>query len=328
MTRWATVIVKSLIGIALLLLLSVLIDVPSTLRLFWEANLGLIAIVFVWLVFDRALNGWRWIILVRSRLKGISELELFHMFFISSFLGNFVPFIGGDATRVAALARRIGTTLGPLSSVIVDRFLGFVSVLVPVLLIIVGAAFWRPTLIGLQITWLAVAVSAAIIITVALVFISGFMFKIVAKRRNKIFIRFVDRIESLIAACKEQQPAALGRVFVIIQISMVNAIVTSYLVSIALGIDVDLIYFFLFIPVIIFLGQLPISANGLGISEGAFVFFFTQVGALAAEALALGVAIRVLMTLVSLPGGLLLLVYGWPCRELPISKSLPGDEPV
>ena len=194
MSRWATVLVRSSIGIPLFLLLLVLIDVRSTLRLFWEANLGLIGTVSIWLALDRVLTGWRWIILVRSNVKDVSELELFHVFFISSFLGNFIPFFGGDATRVAALASRVGNTLGPLSSVILDRFLSFASLLVPVILSLIGAAIWRPSLISIPSTWLAVAVSVPIIITVAWVFTGGFMSNLIASSRRKIFVRFLDKI--------------------------------------------------------------------------------------------------------------------------------------
>ncbi|MCK4822914.1 flippase-like domain-containing protein, partial [bacterium] len=65
------------------------------------------------------------------------------------------------------------------------------------------------------------------------------------------------------------------------------------------------LYFFLFVPIISVLTMLPISLNGIGIREGAFVFFFTKVGISSAQALSMSILTYTIVLLASLIGGLI-----------------------
>jgi hypothetical protein len=74
------------------------------------------------------------------------------------------------------------------------------------------------------------------------------------------------------------------------------------------------------IPLIYLTEALPISINGLGLREGAFVFFFTQKGISTEEALAAGIlVISVRYVFAMLIGGTLFLL------EVLRSKSLQRD---
>jgi hypothetical protein len=70
------------------------------------------------------------------------------------------------------------------------------------------------------------------------------------------------------------------------------------------------------IPLIYLTEALPISINGLGVREGAFVFFFTQTGVSKEKALALGLlVISIRYIFVMLTGGSLFL------KEMFVSKT-------
>jgi uncharacterized membrane protein YbhN (UPF0104 family) len=55
---------------------------------------------------------------------------------------------------------------------------------------------------------------------------------------------------------------------------------------------------------------LPVSANGLGLTEGAFLLFYTQMGVPADQAFAAALLRRLVTVFMSLPGGLLWLSSG------------------
>ncbi|MCI0477717.1 MAG: flippase-like domain-containing protein, partial [Anaerolineales bacterium] len=78
-----------------------------------------------------------------------------------------------------------------------------------------------------------------------------------------------------------------------------------YTVALALGLDIPLIYFFLFNPLIAFVLMLPISFNGLGPKEATAVFFFGLVGVPSESAFALSLIFHAVVVLTSLPGGIL-----------------------
>jgi len=51
-----------------------------------------------------------------------------------------------------------------------------------------------------------------------------------------------------------------------------------YIISQSLDIDIAYIYFFMLIPIISLLNSIPISLNGVGVSEGAAILLFGNVG--------------------------------------------------
>jgi glycosyltransferase 2 family protein len=73
----------------------------------------------------------------------------------------------------------------------------------------------------------------------------------------------------------------------------------------SLGIDAPLAAYFAFIPLILLIMLLPITINGLGTSQAAFVWFFARVGVASAAAFALSVLFVALGVVGNLPGALL-----------------------
>jgi uncharacterized membrane protein YbhN (UPF0104 family) len=82
-------------------------------------------------------------------------------------------------------------------------------------------------------------------------------------------------------------------------------IVQAYYLGLALGIQAPPVVYFAFIPVILLVMLLPITINGLGTSQAAFVALFTHAGVSSADAFALSVLFVALGIVGNLPGGLL-----------------------
>ena len=82
-------------------------------------------------------------------------------------------------------------------------------------------------------------------------------------------------------------------------------IVQAYCLGRGLGIDAPLTIYFAFIPLILLVMLLPVTFNGIGTSQAAFVWFFAQAGVDAATAFALSVLFVALGIVGNLPGGIL-----------------------
>jgi uncharacterized protein (TIRG00374 family) len=54
--------------------------------------------------------------------------------------------------------------------------------------------------------------------------------------------------------------------------------VIFYIIALALGVNINMLYFFVFIPIIGAITLLPISIGGLGLRDAMTVFFFAQAG--------------------------------------------------
>ena len=303
-------ILRYAMSLALIGVLFAFVDLDATLALMLAVDLRLLLLVLLLELLDRVLQGWRWVLLLNAKLNDIPAWVMFRVHFISNFLANFLPFnVGNDVTRVVSLAKYSGSTIiEPLSSVILDRIIGFAALLVPAILVVAAAVIWQVSAIGpgLASTFLAVL---AILVLLGLGFWKGGLFdKGVSLLKDRTSWRWTHWVTEIYEACVSYRlhRRAVGAVFI--------GILTTYLTGMSLGMHVPLIYFVMFVPLISFLSSLPISANGIGIAEGGFVFFFSQVGASAAEALTLALVMRVMMIIATLPGAVLLAVQGWPVR--------------
>jgi uncharacterized protein (TIRG00374 family) len=306
--------------------LLVFVDLDATLALLLAADWRLLALVLALELLDRALHGWRWLLLLRAKLVDVPLGVIFRVHFISNFLANFLPFnVGNDVTRVVSLAKYSGGTIEPLSSVILDRVIGFVALLLPVILVVAGGFILQVSVIGPGLAWTLLAVLAMLGVS-GLVFWKGGLFDgAVLLLQTRTRWRWIHRIAEVYEACVSYRAhgRTMGAVFAILQISVTLGILTTYLTAVSLGMNVALIYFVMLVPIISFLSSLPISANGIGVAEGGFVFFFGQVGASASEALTLALVMRVMMIVATLPGAVLLAVQGWPVRPEAAATS-PG----
>jgi hypothetical protein len=82
-------------------------------------------------------------------------------------------------------------------------------------------------------------------------------------------------------------------------------ILQAYALGVALGIPNGPAVYFAFIPLILLVMLLPVTINGLGTSQAAFVWFFGRAGVPEAQAFALSILFVALGAVGNLPGGIL-----------------------
>ncbi len=84
----------------------------------------------------------------------------------------------------------------------------------------------------------------------------------------------------------------------------------NILIGLALGLQIPLGYYFVFTPLVMIAAMVPLSLNGLGIREGAYVYFLTQAGVDKPAALAFGLLWLVLLVILGGLGGLAWIALG------------------
>jgi uncharacterized protein (TIRG00374 family) len=249
----------------------------------------------------------KWRLLVRLQHFPVSFSDLASYTFSGLFLGNILPSnIGGDIVRAAMLARGgSGTTEAAAISVLVDRLLGLVAYL-GVALVSAGIAVAVLTrsaeLDALQKGTVASAVilvlGAALVFSrrtarrLAVMFEFGWLarFKPRALRSYQAIQAYRSNYGTLAAN------AALSASILIV------ATLVWYSVARSLDLNVSILYFFLFNPLIAFVLLLPISFNGLGAKEATAVFFFGLIGVPSEPAFAMSLLFHAIVVLTSLPG--------------------------
>jgi hypothetical protein len=82
-------------------------------------------------------------------------------------------------------------------------------------------------------------------------------------------------------------------------------VVQAYYLGRGLGIEAGLASYFAFIPIILLVMLLPVTFNGIGTSQAAFVWLFARAGVPAAPSFALSVLFVALGIVGNLPGAIL-----------------------
>jgi hypothetical protein len=250
--------------------------------------------------------SYRWDILLRAKQIIIPFSQIIKIYFLSGFWGNFLPSsIAPDAVKLYIVSKYTSNTSDTLSSILVDRVIGLLSLAVIALLSLLGilfllkmdisrGAFWAILIVFFVVTLLALSDQLPVkrIINYLPISRQGFIWR---------------GLWRFYTSCKEYRddPVTLFKILFISFINHIMLILTVFIISYAIGSKISILYFFIFIPLIAFLITLPISVGGLGIQEGAFVYLFSQVGMSSQEALTLAILFRALTIVASLPGGLI-----------------------
>ena len=266
-----------------------------------------VLLVFV----DRALMAVRWIWLLApvDRRVRPSTAELMRIFFVSTFVGSFLPAsVGSDAVRTWQVTQRGMPSAQALASVLMDRVLGIASILIAA----TGGLILVPSLMHNHRVMVAFYASAAGCI-VALLFVFS------ARWDTLVRQRIVPRLPGKARSIAERLLTALqayqahhSTTLVVLAASVgvqVLRIVQAWCLGMSLGMSAPLAAYFANIPIILLLMLLPITVSGLGVAQWAFTWLFVPVGAVALEPVvfALSVLFLALGILGNLPGAFLFL---------------------
>ncbi|MGC4085749.1 MAG: lysylphosphatidylglycerol synthase transmembrane domain-containing protein [Vicinamibacterales bacterium] len=282
-------------------------------------DLRWIALAIALVVVDRVLMAYRWIVLL-CPIDAASRPPLWsvlRVFFVSTFAGTFLPAsIGGDIVRAYGLAQLNVASGQAVASVLMDRLLGVVSILV------VGAGGLLLASSGDLASTRAITVSLIVGAAGSLVAGSIIFSERAAALAQAIAVRMPIAAVRNIGAELTRATRAYGHhhrelanVLAGSIAVQVLRIIQAWCLGMALGIDAGLPVYFGLIPLILLVMLLPVSINGIGTSQMAFVWFFGRAGVPEAEAFALSVLFVALGVVGNLPGGLLYAFGSRPSRS-------------
>jgi glycosyltransferase 2 family protein len=293
---------KLLLSVALLAILMSRVDLRAMLGKFVNLN-------WSWLIAGVTLqqaqilmSTVKWQVLLKAEGQRLRFFFLWKTYLIGSFLSLFLPSsFGGDIYRVWALNRAGTKTSKSAASVIFDRLSGLLAL----------------TTIGMF--GALMVLSAAHAFLIFMVYSAGVLVCAILTSDRTItrlgeptskYLGFPFRVLRSFNLYR-RTPGTLLRVIIISVLFQANVVVIVTCYARALRIDPAAVTFFelvAVVPVVFLLEALPISINGIGVREGAFVFLLSRVGGTAEQGLALSVLIIVIRYIQGLLGGTLLLL--------------------
>ncbi len=269
-------------------------------------SFGGAAVVVILLTLDRALMTFKWMLLLKARGADIRFSPAMKIYCASMIWGMFLPTtVGADTIRAVSVARTGINTNEVVASIVIERMIGFLSVL---LLGLVSLALLSTNgllesrFMGLW--WGALTT----ILLGMIVLVASFSNKVFHLVHDQILGRLPNnRIATKLRKFHDtyrsyrNNMGTLIAFFVLTFAEQFVAIAQCWLVAAGLGIHVGILYVIMAVPLSLLVSRIPIGIDGLGTFEAAFAFLLSLVGISGAEAVAIAFSGRVLQIVAWLP---------------------------
>lgn len=271
----------------------------ATLRQLTPISLGYLLLISGLLIYISAL---KWGLFLEHLGERVAIFNLFGLYLIGYFVNLLMPsYLGGDVVRSYYVGKRVGQHEAAAATIL-ERYTGLVA-----MLLLAAITMWFVSLV----TWEVKL--AVVVIAVGLVFVTyAALAEWPLRKLEKIawaaaLARNLNKIQAGFHLVKNA-PGLLVKALLLSVLyhsfTVLNTVAAGWVVGWTAAPFGDL---FVVLPIILLLGALPLTPQGLGIQEGAFFFFLQGVGATPAQALGVALVLRLKSYILALFGAFLFL---------------------
>ncbi|MFH1692447.1 MAG: lysylphosphatidylglycerol synthase transmembrane domain-containing protein [Candidatus Omnitrophota bacterium] len=273
------------VTLALLIFLFSKVDFLALFVVIKNSDFEMIAYAFALYALLNFLIFIRWRFLCTGLGIKVGLLRLLASYMTSQFFNLILPStIGGDAVKTFDIARHTKShSSGILATVILDRFCGFFGLLTVLTLAV---------MFGLDIVSDPAVLLVMFILLTAVVVLAAIMFS--SRLFNGLFKYFpFQKLKNYLFKVHEATSSYRHKrrylvwAWLISVGTQAGVAFVYYFLAKAIGLDIKIIYFLIFVPIISAFSVIPISVGGLGVRDTASVFLFTKIGVSATKAFTL-----------------------------------------
>ena len=261
-------------------------------------------------VAGQALCGYRWQLLARILKVHARFSEFVAYTFVGMFTNLFVPgLLAGDAARAIYLGRPRSRMGEAVASVVADRAVGLLGL------------FWLAAAAAIFMNYAPLSSSVTMpTILVGALALGGYLGSPILARLIHLMPRPIRRAGNIVAPYLHHPTALLIPIALSIALQMTLAF-SQYLLAAGLGLGAPLSLFILCVPIANVFASLPLTLNGLGIRESAYLVLFGMAGMRKDDAIALGLLWFAVMVVSGLTGSIAFVTT--PAPSAP--ESAAGD---
>ena len=295
---------RILISAILIWLVLAKVDFSESIDLLHHTKYHYIILLLLMIAFEQAVMAHKWNLLLKAKGIYIPFVQIFKIMYIGTFLGSFLPSsFSVDAFRGYGLFKVIFVAEESISSVIVDRALGLTSLII---LAAVSSVLYISCCNGarqLNITILLIVI-ILLLLTVLIVCVYFLIDKNITRFQGESGL--MSNMKKVCSSLRSYKgyPTALVKGFFLSVIIQVITVLVYFVASLNFGSKIDLMHFFILVPILKLMLVLPFSLAGIGIREGAFVYLFSGVGMSPSLGLAVSLLVSILVIISILPGGI------------------------
>jgi uncharacterized protein (TIRG00374 family) len=297
---------RIILALLCLLLTFYAVDFSELLKTLQQITLPMIGALFALAFVMVYLSAFKWRLLLaalhQDRASLPSSRRLFCLYLVGYFVNLIFPsFVGGDVVRSLRLGRQVGQ-VNALGAVILERYTGLLA------MVILAVAFvWFIPGRSFQIVLIVCSMFFAVLVGTVFALHPG------AQRvMNVLPKRIVEKLQAPIIKLQNgfnlvrKEPRVFGPAlllsFLFHSLTILNTALTGYAIG---WTDPMIGELFVVVPIILLIGAIPVTPQGLGLQEGAFYYFLQLAGATPTQALSVALVLRAKSYVLALLGGLI-----------------------
>jgi glycosyltransferase 2 family protein len=285
--------IRAGLGVAVVAVLLWRYDARPIFRILSRERPAYFAAVVAIYVAGQAMCAYRWQLLAALLKVHGRYREFLAYTFVGMFTNLFVPgLLAGDAARSVYLGRRHGRMGEAIASVVADRGVGLVGL------------FWLAAFTAIFLNFAPIPSSVITpTIVVGAIALAGFLAAPIVARLIHLMPRPVRRAARIVAPYLHH-PLTLIPAIALSIVLQATLAVGQYILAAGLGLTTPVSLFILCVPIANVFASLPLTLNGLGIRESAYLLLFGMAGMRKEDAIALGLLWFAVTTVGGLTGAI------------------------
>jgi hypothetical protein len=254
------------------------------------------------------ISAYQWQHLLAAESISIRLRRLVNLYFVGIAFNHFLPTgMGGDMVKAYYVGKEGENTIGSTSAVVMSRVTGFFGML---LLSIPAALIWHNVFPhSLTITFLLACLAMCGTLTSTICGVTLLPRFLKGKWAKKKIIMLVLRLGNSICA-SFKQPRTMCLTIALGLLFHISAALNYYGYAMVLHIQVPFVFYLVAIPFVSLITFLPISINGFGLRETAFIYIFTTMHIPPTMSFLLAILMDLQTLLFGVIGGLIYLYMG------------------
>jgi uncharacterized protein (TIRG00374 family) len=287
-------IIKLAVSVVMLALALSFVQLEDLKKALLDVPLSLAIVVVLAYTLGQVVSSFKWWLIARAGGIQVSWLHALRAYFIGMYANCFgLGVVGGDVLRAVLLAGKDSAKTPAMASVVADRAHGL-GVLV--LLGLTFSIFDGRNLLSPNMRWVLVL----ILIAAAIGWLLG----------PKLALKVIPKDTFLYRKVEQATQAFPKSPTVVVWITLISAafhmfhVWLHWLMAQGLGLDISMLVLLGSVPFVNVLTSLPISWQGLGVRESAYIFFLSSAGLSETNAIVFGAIWLLAVTLSSAFGGI------------------------
>lgn len=302
-------VLKAAVTVVLFYLLFRKVDFHEFVATLRAADVGLLSLAFLVLWFGHYICIFRWRMLMRPVMAAPSASRLFGIYCIGLFFNlTFPTVVGGDVVKAYYAGRPSGRFTPSFAATFLDRDAGMFAMMLIACTAVIIHPLRIPRLPVGFIIWSAFLAFTFINIAVFAPSLHRRLTSLLLRMRAGRLAAKVDAISDVFQLIGRQK-TVLAVSLAISFVNQVMVMAVTWIMALALGIRVPLLQFFVVVPVVTLIAMIPVSLNGMGLREYAFVTLLVGLGADREASMALGILSSIFVFLSAVPGGIVYIFF-------------------